>query len=159
MKFLILIVLLIVLLFIIIACGKDKSQDSNNEQGYLTITGIVIDNMSEYNAQYFSYHNQYGSVGIRTFGFRFDTPVTLASGETITEAEFKYDRIGGEELQTISPTGEIINTDLVGTPVTLTGLIREIPDFAELSEITDGRYSVDYFFSPNGQFEFILVNN
>lgn len=140
---------LMLLLFMLVACD-------NRETEHITISGTIISNMDVYNDQYFAYYNQYGSVGIRTFGIRFSPPITLASGEVITEAEFRYDRIGNEDLQSISVTGEITtNENLVGTPITLTGFLREIPDFSEFGE-ADAQYTVDYFFSPNGRFEFII---
>jgi hypothetical protein len=121
-----------------------------------TITGTIINNMEVYNDQYFAYYNQYGSVGIRSFGIRFSQPIILSSGEAVTEAEFRYDRIGNEELQSISATGEITTNDnLVGTTITLTGFLREIPDFVEFGE-ADAQYTINYFFSPNGRFEFVL---
>lgn len=143
----------------------DNGEQTDNDNQRITVTGTIISNMSEYFAQYESYRVQYHSVGIRSFGVRFNAPVTLASGATVSEAEFLFDRdrqteiFGGESLESIDGQGRITtNQSLIDTSLTMTGYLREIPDFVEFGEVTDGRYTVDYFYAPNGAFEFVIVS-
>ena len=133
--------------------------DDHNEDELITVMGTVINNMDVYNATYEAYRTQYNSVGIRTFGIRFASPVTLTSGETITEAEFPNSRIGNQDLESIDAQGMItVNNNLVNVTLTFSGYLRLIPDHTEFSKVTDGRYTVDYFYAPNGPYEFIVVS-
>jgi len=132
----------------------DVGMPIENEHQLITVVGTIIDNVfvDEYNTQAESYSAQYGGVDLRGYGIRFDSPVTLPTGVTISEAGFSdWDYPTG--LDTREP--EALES-LIGTPLTMTGYItKETRMISEMiCEYSPGKY----MYYPQGSYDFNLVS-
>ncbi len=143
----------------------ELTSESGVDSGTITINGIIISNIEHYNDAYAEYSAMYSpeSVGIRSYGVIFSSPLSY-SGELISEAALGYDHektteIFGTWIERISDDGSIQENDqLIGVTLSLTGYFQFDEEHMEISKITDGRYTVDYFYEPNGPYTFEVVS-
>jgi hypothetical protein len=144
----------------------DEEPPEADEHGTITTSGMILNNMDTYGAQYNAFSAEYGigQVGIATFGIRFENPVIMPNGEAVSEATLTFDRSREEEifgtwLENISADGMIVyNESMIGSNITMSGYLEIDESYAEFSAVTDGRFTVPYFYAPNGGYTFTVIS-
>jgi tetratricopeptide (TPR) repeat protein len=139
---------------------NNEVQGSDNGE-LITVTATVMSNYDMYADAFSEYQTQYESIGIRSYGVRFNPPIQFESGEFVEEAEARSsaDEIWNEMgMPYFDEEGKGFDGFAERTLI-LTGYLGFDENFMELEDHrSTGMYSVDYLYRPNGPYYFKITS-